>query len=236
LSNVIIIHGKTPSTLTDSYRELITELEKNHNVYVPVFTWATDIKYKYTVEDSVQIIVDLIKDIQQKNNNVIYIVGHSMGAVALAYYEQFIKSDVKGIVLISPGHFVDKPGFINKYKTELDLCKKLQSEGRGDEQVQVRDWNGFEYSDYTTTPNLFLNWTDSDSNINFTNNCQQITTPILYITTDDKVDTMIGNNNKENYFDTIQSPDKEFVMTQATHRTVVGSSKDIILNWIKWFL
>jgi len=192
--------------------------------------WAIDLGYTHSPE---QTLAKVERKLQQLTNDSdqIYIVGHSMGATTLAYYEPYIRGYINGIILVSPGHIIKRKVFINQHGPSIELAKQLVAQGLGDEVTTLPSWNGvFEYQ-LSATPNLYLEWSCSNE-LDFDENVCNINSPTLFVTSNDEMDTRIGSTDRNRMFSRIPAEYKDFRIVESTHSTILRDSKEIIIDWI----
>lgn len=113
-----------------------------------------------TFEECIYDIQAWIEFAKKQDYENIYLQGHSLGCSKIAYYLSESKTDIEGVIFISPA---DMHGIFGEYVSKgselLEEAKEMREKGRGDEII-VEQHDGWKYLSADTLVNLY----DKDSN------------------------------------------------------------------------
>ena len=230
MKHIIFLHGKVHSDFPLHYRQFVDFAKsKEFNVIAPIMGWATNLGYTHSPKQTLEQIKHEIQKLYN-NNDEIYIVGHSMGAIALGYYEPYIREYINGIVLVSPGHIINRKTFFKMHGETIELARQLVAQGLGEKVTLFPSWNGVCEYQLSSTPNLYLEWA-CNNEIDFDKNLYDIESPTLFVTSNDTMDTGIYSIRPK-MFDRIPAEYKDFQVLESTHGNVLEDGKEIIIDWI----
>lgn len=180
---IVLMHGKGGAP-TKFVADLAALLERDGffvaNLEMP---WSGRRQYDTDVQGAENEVVSAIELMQKKGARKIFVAGHSQGGLFALYFGN--KHRVDGIIAIAPGGNVANPTFREKLGESLSLAAKLVADGKGQEKVQLNDYEGSKGSyPIVTTSAAYLTWFTPDGAMNQTLTMQHINpdTPVLFIT------------------------------------------------------
>ena len=153
---VVLMHGKGGDTKRLS--ALARALKKDGMlVEIRDMPWARKRIYDKTFQDSLVEIDGLVRRLQRKGAERIYVGGHSLGAVvALGYGAS--RRGLDGLILLAPGHLPGQRGFDRTVGPSVQKAKDLIAAGQGTQKARFGDTNQGAQSTVRVTPEIYLSW------------------------------------------------------------------------------
>lgn len=240
---VLLMHGKSPGSATDSSLHAITASmrEAGMIVLIPDMPWS---KSRYLDGNWAGLMGEIGRHIQtlaSQGATRIVLAGHSMGcAAALGYATNH--QGVDAVVLLAPGHSpylyyqgLPQSPFRNwEVKESIDKARTMVTEGKGDEaNVPFIDVNQGRAQTIWTTPRNFLSYfePESDAEMRVTARKMPKHIPILWVIGDGDRLITLGKDYAFNLFP--PNPHTTYLEVSANHLTTPAKASGQTVSWIQ---
>lgn len=162
---VVIMHGKGGGP-DKHVADLASGLERQGflvaNLDMP---WSGRRDYDVAVSGAESEVSAALDGLRKRGAKTVFVSGHSQGGVFAFYYGGSHKVD--GLIAIAPGGNVAAANFREKLGEAVELARKLVAEGKGEEKVRLRDFEGSKgLFPVVTTPTIYLTWFDPEGAMN----------------------------------------------------------------------
>lgn len=176
---VVVMHGKggRPGKFVDVLADgLAAKGILVANIEMP---WSKQREYDVSTAKAVEEIDAALSGLRARGAQKLFVAGHSLGGTFAVFFGGV--RPVDGIIAIAPGGSVDAAAVSQPIAPSLDLARRLASEGKGKDKVQLMD---FESSRGTypimSPPESFVTWFDPAGAMNATLTARQLKAPILW--------------------------------------------------------
>jgi len=229
---IILMHGKGGDTRWVS--PLAISLRSSGvKVVVPNMAWHKNRIYDKTFNEAMAEINSHVREMKSLGIQIIYVAGHSLGAIAASgYAAQY--NDIHGIILLAPGHFVGWPGFNRYFVSDLQIAESMINSEKGDKKRNFIDINSGKKTSRYITAKVFKSWFSDTGPAEFVSNMENIrgNIPVLYVA--GSQDTIPQTQNKTYAFDKAPSNLKsEFHIIDSNHLNVPREADEVVIEWLR---
>ncbi|MFN2232907.1 MAG: alpha/beta hydrolase [Anaerolineales bacterium] len=230
---VILMHGKGGDTrwvdpLAYSLRSA------GMQVVTPIMPWHKDRIYDKTFDEAMAEIHSYVLKMRSNGIQYVYLSGHSLGSIAAAGYAARY-DDIRGIILLAPGHFTGELGFHNMFIADLKKADTMIKAGEGNKNSTFNDINVGKRRDARyITANIFNSWFSDKGPAEFVANMKKIknSIPVLYLA--GSQDRIPQTKNREYAFNKApQNPKSRFVIIDSAHLYVPRNADKVIIEWLR---
>jgi pimeloyl-ACP methyl ester carboxylesterase len=185
---IVVMHGKGGQPGAPHIRDFVEQLERRGfmvaNLEMP---WSRNRNYDVPVSRGEEEVTAAAADLRSKGAKKVFIAGHSQGGGFVLHYAS--KHSADGIIVLAPGGNVGGLVFERYVGDARARARKLVAEGKGNEAVELRDYEG-KRGDYPvlSPPAAWLTWFEPEGAMNFPRAARSVDpkTPVLFvIPTDD---------------------------------------------------
>jgi predicted esterase len=228
---IVIMHGKggSPNKFVD---ELAGELKKKgYEVANLEMPWSGNRDYDVDTTAADAEIDKAIASLRAAGAQKIFVSGHSQGGAYALHYGA--THEIDGVAAIVPGGNPDSRLFREKLGASVRKAKKLVAAGKGDEKVNLQDYEGSRGANtIRTTPNIYLTWFSSDSAMNYRNAVRHMSKkmPVLWVESTRDYPGL-RKYNLEVVDELPRNALNQLVEPEADHLGAPTASIDIVADW-----
>ena len=228
---IVIMHGKGGSP-TKHVAELASSLEeKGYLVANLEMPWSGRRDYDVSVGAAEKEVDSALATLRSKGAQKLFVAGHSQGGLFALYFGG--RHEVDGVIAIAPGGDVSNPTFREKLGASVELARKLNADGKGDDKERFYDYEGGKgVTAVITTPAIYLSWFDPSGAMNQTMAVKAMNprVPVLYIGPTGDYPGL--RNVKQSMFGALPSnPLTKLYEPDSSHLNAPSASRDEIVRW-----
>ena len=244
-TGVVLLHGKGALSVdvkapggygNTGFEVLRKKIEQaGFRAVLPELPWSTSREYDRTYRESLDEIGVAVSALKQQGARRIVLVGHSMGGNAAVGYAG-LRAGVAGVVVLSPGHVPDVPGFAKIVEPSVAKARQMMAAGQGDQITTFRDvvpW-GEKNGDLLTTPRHFISYFDPKGEAVMPKNVIRFAKDVALlwiIGAQDEEGTSLG---KGYAFDKAPAnPLNRYIVVPGGHVDVPTNGADYVVGWLR---
>ena len=231
-TGVIVMHGKGggPDRLV---RGLAASLADKGAVVANLdMPWSGRRDYDVDVAAADAEIAAALQSLRGQGAKKVFVAGHSQGGVFALHVGG--RHAVDGIVAIAPGGNVANQVFRQQLGPSVDLARRLVAEGKGDEKVQLLDYeNARGAYPIVTTPAIYLAWFDPEGAMNQVKASRAMNpaVPVLFIVPSGDYPGLL--RVRQQMYDALpRNPLTRLYEPAADHRGAPAASREEVARWI----
>jgi len=231
-TTVVMLHGKNSSQWTQAFDPLITFLlKKRYRLLVPQLPWGKE--WDGTMCQGLNYVDKLVRAERRKGRQVV-VLGHSFGGTHALIYAARAKRNLKGIVVIGPGHMLPlAKAVIEETRTQVAKAKRLERVGKANRMTKFTTKNtGDEINEIRTTPRIYLSYHDVNRFADMTKTLPKVRKRLLWMVGDkDPILPSYNNSNLLGYLP--RKPGYKYKILNGGHRDVFGQVGPATHKWLK---
>ena len=228
----VMLHGKlgTPGM---AVQPLTHHLESKHVlVKAPVMPWSEKRIYDRSFDDAMLEIDESVANLKKDGAQRIFIIGHSLGAIAALRYGA-TRSGLAGVVVLAAGGSADGMSkFFEKIRSSVDQARKLKANNKGGDRASFNDF-GDKYFKVKTTPDIYLSYLDPDGPAVARKNALSLKPGTAVLWVFGSRDKIKFANRRGHAFDKLPPhPLHAYVTIEAGHLDTPEKAKGIVATWL----
>jgi esterase/lipase len=229
---VVVLHGKWGNADGKPTKPLISALEREgYLVSVPEMPWSGRRGYDKSYEEAMNEIDKAVSELKQKGVMQIFIAGHSMGANGAIGYAA--RKQVDGVMALAPGHVPDVT--LNIYADDVTRAKKMVTEGKGNDQLSVTDFNQGKKKELSLTANNYLSYFDPNGAANMPNNASTMKTGTAFLWVVGTQDKMSERGSAYAFDKAPANTKSKYLVVKSDHFRTPEDAIPEILIWLAQF-
>lgn len=233
---IIIMHGKGGAPYGHNSSLVRALRSEGFRVIEPSMPWGGHrgtAKYSASLDNAFDAIEKNIQRLRNDGADTIFLIGHSMGAMAAFSYGAY-RGGISGVIGIAPGHTTGSNFHFETIGKSLYKARNLVTAGKGDEKTWFQDYNsGGRRPTVNTTPEIYLSYFEPDGEANMRISLSKLNEiPVLWIASSQ--DPITRKGFAKRLFSNAASNDmNRFIIITSGHREAPSKSIKEVKTWIK---
>lgn len=231
---IVVLHGKANYPAGHNSYLVRTLRSEGFRVVEPSMPWkgARGVaNYSAGIDAAFNIIEKEIHRLHIAGAEKVFVVGHSMGAMA-AFSFSAHRGGIVGVVGIAPGHSVGGQFHRGVVGESVDKARALVAAGKGNQRAWFQDYNGALRPIVNTTPEIYLSYFDPDGKANMLASLSQLKSiPLLWIAPSDDPVTVQGFA-KSAFASAPANEASKLVTITGGHADAPSKSGKLVSDWV----
>jgi pimeloyl-ACP methyl ester carboxylesterase len=230
---IIFLHGKGGVPEAEFLQDFYADLRGDgYKIVTPVMPWSR-LKREGSIEDAFNVIDTAAAELG-KQNDKIFLAGHSMGAViAMIYASRKPAHNVQGVIAIAPAHMPRLSSMLSEItRDSVQKARGLARQGKNKQRHSFMDLNKGTSYEMQATVEHYLSFYDPDSFPRIEQVLPEIRIPVVWISAADDRLTYVYRH--ESLYQRLPANNaNRYLRLAGGHKSVLDHAAIAIDAWLK---